>query len=212
MSLYYKKNQIDTVSNKFNFVINDKCAKYTNFNHFGYIGSNSTHPADIDFQKQLGVGGYAKDTSLGQKKLYLQSMGGVKVNFKFPYLRDLIKNQKIVINEAVLVIKNDDIDNKNTPPSLLTILKKLADGKTAFLPDIFEGSSFFDGTYNSTTKEYRMRITRYFQEMLNTNASDYGLVLLIDSRRTTANRFVFKGTDKSLAGRMKLELKYTIIK
>ena len=213
MSLYYKKNQNDTVSTKFNFAINDKCAKYTNFNHYGYIGSGGTLAAKDTLKKQIGAFGYLKDTTLGQKKLYLQSMGGVKVNFKFPYLRDLIKNQKIVINEAVLVIKNDDVDDKNVPPSLLTILKKLADGKTAFLPDIYEGSEFFGGSYNSTTKEYRMRITRYFQEMLNTPTTpDYGLVMLIDSRRTTANRFVFKGTDKGLTGGMKLELKYTIIK
>jgi hypothetical protein len=212
MSLYYKKNSNDTISNKFNFVINDKCAKYTNFNHYGYIGSGGTLAAKDTLKKQIGAVGYVKDTTLGQKKLYLQSMGGVKVNFKFTYLRDLIKNQKIVINEAVLVIKNDDIDDKNTPPSLLTVLKKLASGKTEFLPDIYEGAAFFGGSYNSTTKEYRMRITRYFQDMLNTTTPDYGLVMLIDSRRTTANRFVFKGTDKSLTGRMKLELKYTVIK
>jgi len=212
MSLYYKKNSNDTISNKFNFVINDKCAKYTNFNHYGYIGSGGTLTAKDTLKKQIGAVGYVKDTTLGQKKLYLQSMGGVKVNFKFPYLRDLIKNQKIVINEAVLVIKNDDIDDKNAPPSLLTVLKKLASGKTEFLPDIYEGAAFFGGSYNSTTKEYRMRITRYFQDMLNTTTPDYGLVMLIDSRRTTANRFVFKGTDRSLAGNMKLELKYTIIK
>jgi hypothetical protein len=212
MSLYYKKNSNDTISNKFNFVINDKCAKYTNFNHYDYIGSGGTLAAKDTLKKQIGAVGYVKDTTLGQKKLYLQSMGGVKVNFKFTYLRDLIKNQKIVINEAVLVIKNDDIDDKNTPPSLLTVLKKLASGKTEFLPDIYEGAAFFGGSYNSTTKEYRMRITRYFQDMLNTTTPDYGLVMLIDSRRTTANRFVFKGTDRSLAGNMKLELKYTIIK
>ncbi|MFZ4741851.1 MAG: DUF4270 domain-containing protein [Bacteroidales bacterium] len=216
MSLYYKKNSSDTISNKFNFVINDKCAKYTNFNHYGYIGSGGTLAAKDTLKKQIGAFGYTKDTTLGQKKLYLQSMGGVKVNVKFPFLRDLIKNQKIVINEAVLVIKNDDVDDKNVPPSLLTILKKLASGKTEFLPDIYEGAAFFGGSYNSTTKEYRMRITRYFQQMLNKTDVEYslenGLVMLIDSRRTTANRFVFKGTDKSLAGRMKLELKYTIIK
>jgi hypothetical protein len=212
MTLYYKKQATDTISTRYNFVINDKCAKYTNFNHYKYKGLNATLSASNDFKNQLGVDIPAPDTSLGQQKLYLQSMGGVKVNFKFPFLRDLIKDKKIVVNEAVLVIKNLDPNDKNAPPSLLTILKKLANGKTAFLPDIFEGSDFFGGTYKNG--EYRMRITRYIQEMLNTPTTtpDYGLVMLIDSRRTTANRFVFTGTDKTLANRMKLELKYTVIK
>ena len=206
MTLYYTKA---TVSSKYDFIINDKAAKYTNFNHYNYNGSNSTLSATNDFKNQLGVD-IAPNTSLGQQKLYLQSMGGVKVSLKFPYLRELAKNQKLIVNEAVLVIKNADVDNKNTPPSSLTILKNLADGKTAFLPDIFEGALFFGGTYSNG--EYRMRITRYFQNMLNTTDVDYGLVMLIDSRRTTANRFVFTGTDKTLANRMKLELKYTVIK
>lgn len=212
MSLYYKKTAIDTAVNIYDFNINDKCSKFTNFNHYGYIGTNSTLASNIDFQKQLGLNSFPKDTTLGQQKLYLQSMGGVKVNFKFPNLRDLIKNKKVTINEAVLVIKNMEPDDLSSPPSMLTILKKLADGKTAFLPDIYEGSSFFGGTYNTTKREYRMRITRYLQNMLNTTDIDYGLVMLIDSRRTTANRFVFKGTDKSLTNCMKLELKYTVIK
>ncbi len=211
LRIYYKLAPSDTISTQFNFAINGNCAKFTNFNHYNYNGSNSTLTANSDFRNQLGVNVPA-NINLGQQKLFLQSMGGVKVNFKFPYLRDLIKNQKVVVNEAVLVIKNDDTDNKNAPPTLLTILKKLASGKTEFLPDIFEGSAFFDGIYNTTTHEYRIRMTRYFQNMLNTTTEDFGLVMLIDSRRTTANRFVFTGTDKTLANRMKLELKYTIIK
>jgi len=211
MTLFYKKSSADTVSTKFDFVINDKCAKYTHFNHYAYNGSNSTLSANSDFKNQLGVGG-SPNPGLGEQKLYLQSMGGVKINLKFPYLRDLIKDKKVVINEAVLVIKNDDTDDKNAPPLMITVLKKLAAGKIAFLPDAFEGFNFLGGTYNATTREYRMRITRYYQLMLNTTDEDYGLVMVIDNRRTTANRFVLKGTDKTMANRMKLELKYTVIK
>ncbi|MFZ4400091.1 MAG: DUF4270 family protein [Bacteroidales bacterium] len=213
MTLYYKKAATDTVSTQYDFVFNDKAPKYTQFVHYDYKGLNATLAAEDSLKKQLGVTGYIKDISLGQQKLYLQSMGGVKVNFKFPYLRNWTKGQKIVINEATLVIKNIDPNEKAVPPSMLTILNRTGDGKTAFLPDIFEGSSFFGGTYSNG--EYRMRITRYFQNMLNyTDADfvDYGLVMLIDSRRTTANRFVFAGTDKNLSKRMKLELKYTVIK
>lgn len=206
MTLYYKKNVTDTFSSKYNFVFNEKNIKYTNFNHYGYTNA---HP---DLKNQIGIGG-VPDTSLGQQKLYLQSMGGIKLKLKFPYLREWVNNKKIIVNEAVLVLKNADLNDKNTPPNLLAILKLVANGKTELLPDFYaEGPSFFDATYNSTSREYRIRITRYIQQMLNTNEADYGLYMFVDSRRTTANRFMFYGTDKTLPNRMKLELRYTVIK
>ena len=204
MTIYYKNNENDSL--KYTFVINDNCSKYTYFDHYGYA------TATADLKNQLGIGG-TPDTSIGKQKLFLQAMGGVKVKLKFPTLRDLIKNQKIIVNEAVLILKNADINDYNTPPSLLAMLKKLSSGKTELLPDfIEEGSSFIDATYNSTSREYRIRITRYFQKMLNTTDDDYGLLMFVDSRITSANRFVFYGTDNSLVNRMRLELRYTIIK
>jgi hypothetical protein len=205
LTIYYK-NSGDTTQKKYIFVINDKCSKFTNFNHYGY--SN----ASLDLKKQLGIGMPA-DTTEGFKQLYLQSMGGVKINLKLPYLRNWVKDRKVVINEAVLVLSNIDVNDNNTPPKLLTLLRKLSSGKTAFLPDyIDEGSSFFDANYNSSKREYRIRITRYIQYMLNTTDTDYGLVMLIDSRRTTANRLIIRGTDKTFSDRLKLEIKYTLIK
>lgn len=208
MTLYYKKNPTDTFSSKYTFLINDKSSKYTYFDHYNYLN------AQTDLRKQIGSEGFpTADTNLGKQKLYLQSMGGIKLKLKFPYIREWIKNQNIIVNEAVLVLKNADVDDNNTPPSLLAALKRVANGKTELLPDyIEEGSSFIDATYNSTSREYRIRITRYFQKMLNSDEVNYGLFLFTDSRRTSANRFVFYGTDKSLTNRMKLELKYTIIK
>lgn len=205
LKLYYK-NQGDTTQKKYTFVINDKCSKFTYFNHYSYAD------ASFDFKKQLGIGMPA-DTSEGSKKLYLQAMGGVKIFLKFPEVRNWVKGKRIVVNEAVLVIKNIDIDDNNTPPQLLSLLRKLSSGKTAFLPDyIDEGASFFGATYNSSKREYRIRITRYIQYLLNTTDPDYGLVMLVDSRRTTANRLILRGTDRSFSDRLKLEIKYTLIK
>lgn len=209
MTIYYKNNDKDSL--KYTFVINQNSAKYTYFDHKNY--SN----AHIDLRNQLGVNGSA-DTNLGFQKLYLQSMGGIKVKMQFPYLRNWIKNQKIVVNEAVLVLKNADFDNRNTPPALLAALKRVADNKTELMPDFYDpntntfSSDFFDARYNPVSREYRIRITRYFQKMLNSNEDNYGIFLYADSRRTTANRFVFYGSDKTLASRMKLELRYTVIK
>jgi hypothetical protein len=212
ISLYYKKSPTDTFSTKFNFVINDQCAKFTHFNHYNYTGSNATRAADIDLQKQLGLGGFIKDTTLGKQKLYLQSMGGVKVNLKFPNLRNNFKNKKVIINEATLVLKNIDQNNYNTPPPLIGAFKRLSGNTFTILPDHYEGFNFIDGTYNATTREYRIRITRYIQYLLNYSDIDYGIDLVIDRKKSIANRFIFGGTGQSLPDRVKLELKYTIVK
>jgi hypothetical protein len=212
ISLYYKKTAADTVSTKYNFVINDQCAKYSHFDHYNYTGTNGTRAADIDFQKQLGLGGYTKDTTLGKQKLYLQSMGGVKVNLKFPYIRSCFAGKKVIINEATLVLKNIDLNNYNTPPPLIGAFKKLSGNTFTILPDHLEGFSFIDGTYNAANKEYRIRLTRYIQYLLNYTDIDYGIDLVIDRKKSIANRVILGGTDKSLASRVKLELKYTIVK
>ena len=89
------------------------------------------------------------------------------------------------------------------------MLKKLSDGTTALLPDLVEGSTFFDGVYNPLTREYKIRITRYLQQLLVSTDPDYGLVLLVDNRRTTANRVMLKGTNP---GGVRLEIKYNKVR
>ena len=145
---------------------------------------------------------------------------GRNVPPKLPFINKLLKDktgkaQKVTVNEAVLVFQNAEANDYFTPPTDITMLRKLADGSTVLLPDIMEGSTFFDGVYNPSTREYRLRITRYLQQILNSYSSDpsnfidYGLYLLVDNRRTTANSVMLKGTDNK---GIKLELKYNIIK
>ncbi len=207
LTLYYKSTSTDTVQSQYIFAINSYAARYNTFDHNGYAN------ASLSFKNQLGVG-MPKDTMLGKQTIYLQSMGGIKVNMKLPYIRNFVKDKKIAINEAVLVFKNADINDNFTPPASITMLKKLANGATAILPDLIEGSTFFDGYYNPYTREYRIRVTRYVQQLLTSYANDqyfvdYGLYVLVDNRRTTANRVMLKGTN---SGGIKLELKYNVIK
>ena len=213
-TLYYKTtNSItDTTEYQYPFLIDTYTGRYNFFDHNGYADATAA------FKHQLGIG-RPKDTTLGKQNIYLQSLGGTKVKMSLPYISKLLKDQngnpqKISVNEAVLVFQNADANDFFAPPVDLTMLQRNADGSTTLLPDITEGSTFFDATYNSSTREYRIRITRYLQQLLNTyttNTSfvDYGLYLLIDNRRTTANRVMLKGTDNK---GIKLELKYNIIK
>ncbi len=213
--LYYKgtSNVTDTTQLQYNFLIDTYCGKYNYFDHNGYTNASS------GFKNQLGIG-VTKDTTLGKQNVYLQAMGGTKVKMKLPFINKLLKDktgkaQKVTVNEAVLVFQNAEANDYFTPPTDITMLRKLADGSTVLLPDIMEGSTFFDGVYNPSTREYRLRITRYLQQILNSYSSDpsnfidYGLYLLVDNRRTTANSVMLKGTDNK---GIKLELKYNIIK
>ncbi len=202
LNLYYKATSTDTTETLYSFLIDNYAARYNYFGHNGY------KDASYSMKSQMGIG-MPKDTTLGKQTVYLQSMGGTKVKMILPTVRNLVKNQKVAINEAVLVFKDADNNDFFSPPATITLLKKLANGSTSILPDLIEGSTFFDGAYNPYTREYKIRITRYLQQLLNSTDPDYGLIILVDNRRTTANRVMLKGTN---SGGIKLEIKYNKIK
>jgi hypothetical protein len=79
-------------------------------------------------------------------------------------------------------------------------------GHKGILADYFdEGTTFFDGVYNSTSKTYRFRISRYLQQLLNDKVGDYGLSL---QNSANAPRLILNGSSTT-TGKIKLQLIYT---
>ncbi len=164
-----------------------------------------------DFVSQLLEG----DTALGQQKLYLQTMGGVKTKITFPSLAHwtdtLSEGCHIVINEAKLIITGADVDTTCfTEPSTLSLVKFNASGSTSILPDYQEGTAYFGGSYSLTNHCAQFRISKYIQELLLGKEDNYGLSLGITGGGYTAHRLVVNGPETETEP-LRLEITYSIV-
>jgi hypothetical protein len=195
INIYYHNDSTDSLVYRVS-ISNTSLARFGNFNHYGYAD------AAPEFQNQLLNG----DTTLGSQLLYLQSMGGVKTIIRFPYLLNWIKDQKIAINEAQLIIKNDDPESTFNPPSSLALFSITDEGKLGFLPDQFESALYYDGNYVSNG--YRFRISRYIQDILINDINNNGLYMMISGASLNANRIILNGSGNT-DGPLMLRLIYT---
>jgi hypothetical protein len=138
--------------------------------------------------------------------LYLQSMGGVRTVIKFPYLMSWVKNQKIAINDAQLVMKNHNPESILDPPGNLSLYGITRDGKLTFLPDQFESSLYYDGNY--ANNGYRFRIALHIQDILTNDTLNNGFYLMIPGASINAQRVVINGPADA-NDRFMLRLVYT---
>lgn len=194
LTLYYH-NDIDTLS--YPFVINADCAKFTNFNHYGYTD------ADHDLQNQ--------DTNGINSRLFLQSMAGMKIKVKLPHISDLYSNGPVGINKAELVIRVDKSDHtasKFPHPPKLTIARINDEGRYFFTTDFLFGETFLGGFYDPIKHEYRFRVTRHLHDILSGKYENHGLVVLVAAAAVRGERVVVKGNDLSEKN-LTLEIVYT---
>jgi hypothetical protein len=199
VDMYYH-NSTDT--SIYSFGINSDCKRFGHYEHEDYSGAAPMLTQQI-----------AGDSALGEQFLFLQAMGGVRVKLRFPNLKSWFDSQKVIINDAQLIFTNASSSNTFSPPAAIS-LYPIADDGTLYpyqLPDADEGSSYFDGTYNSTAGTYRFRLSHYVQQIMNGNQSDNGLFLVIPGSSLSANRLVLNGTGSPSSG-LKLYIKYTIVK
>jgi hypothetical protein len=179
LTLYYH-NDKDTLS--YPFVINDDCAKFHHFDHAGY------QHAEQSLLQQ--------DTGGNNARLYLQPMSGVKVRIDLPYLDQLKKDGPIGVTRAELVLRPDPSDHTATQfgkPLRLTIARITDEGKYAFISDFLEGETFMGGDWDPVLGEYRFRVTRHIQDMLNGKYPNNGLVVMVSGASVSANRAVILG-------------------
>lgn len=200
MTIYYRNST--QLSLSYNFVINEKCAR---FNHFDHDYTN----ADAAFRQQV----INKNTSLGEQVLYLQAMGGVKTKIFFPHIKNFKALSTFAISKAELVISNYESTSSFAAPIALALTKLKSDGTNAFLPDdaVYEGETYFGGSYNSATNEYRFRLNKHIQQLISTNDVDHGMALLVSGSAVYANRLLMNGPKQS-NNKMRLLLTYTILK
>ena len=134
-----------------------------------------------------------KDSIAKSPYLYIQSLGGTLVRVKIPGLKDKSKYpEKMIINEANLILPLADINPDNNPPSQLYCAMYKEDGTVGAILD------YFDGTYDSSKKQYRICLTRHIQNLLYGTIDDWGLLVYINGRGAIANRCVIDGNNAVL--------------
>ena len=207
MALYYHNADEDSL--RFDLLIDGTAARFNSFNHYGYAD------ASPEFRQQVLNG----DTTLGRDKLYTQPMGGTRIKLHMPYLRDLVKDHKIAIANAQLIFTNPDKDTNLALPDALSLYRLDTAGNIGVVTDYNEGTSFFGGSYDESTRTYAFRLTRYIQNILTGDTTDNeNSYLYISAANPLKNILYYKGVtlngtapyDPSRQdGRVKLKILFT---
>lgn len=203
LELYYHESSEGSAMRYDYYVTSDDCY-FNQYLHNYTTGSEG-------FVQQVIEG----DTALGRQTLYLQSMGGVRALLRFPNIErwgDSLQHEHLIINEAKLTlpILKTASHGYQTVASL-ALLSLNADGSTTVLPDYFEGSSYYGGSYTSATESVTFRISEYLQDLVSGKSQSQGLYLSITGAAFNANRCVIPGPDASGEQQLNCKIKYSII-
>ncbi len=193
----------------YELTINDGCGRFLHYDHNRYLDASQ------DLKRQI----LNHDSAQGRSKLFLQGLGGVRIKVKFPFMKNFGKGKVIAVNDALLMFKNYETDTTLAPPYSLTLLRQDSVGTIGHLPDEYEGTGYFGGTYNATSRTYFFRITQYMQKiLLNSYSKSYDLYMYVTNPRynqVTPNRIILDGTNPAIPGsntsRFQLKVTYTIL-
>lgn len=205
LQLYYHDASTPNKPQRYNFYVTTSDTYFNHFDHDYMQGSS-------EFVSQLMEG----QEGLGQTALYLQAMGGVRAWLKFPNLdhwTDSLEGCHLVVNEAKLILPASTMltDSTFKAPTNFILLGFNADSTTYLLPDYYEGTSYFGGTYNSSQQSVTFRITRYLQSVILKKKDNVGLCLGINGAAYNAQRLVINGPESNEMEKMHLEVTYSIV-
>ena len=194
--LYYRNTAVvDTFT--FDFVINTSCVRYS-LSHFDH--TKATEPGLV-----LAL----QNQTAGQQEVYVQALGGARVELRFPNILDYATNGSGAVAKAELVIPVDErYYPLYVPPTQLFVFRKDDNGEDVSLPDQLSGTTLIGGLYDPEDHEYRFVITRWIQGVLNGEYPNTGLAVLPGSNGVSVNRAILFGPEHPIAP-MKLRLTFT---
>lgn len=208
LQLYYHNTSDESNGRRYNYYITSADTYFSQFDHDYTLGA----PA---FTQQV----LEHDTALGQEVLYLQSTGGIRSLIKFPnlqYWEDSLAetHQHLIINEAKLILPaSSQIGDSSVflAPSTLALLSLNEDGTTSLLQDYYEGSAYYGGSYNASTKSVTFRIGEYMQQVMQGKINSQGIYLSINGAAYNGQRWIIAGPDSDEENRTRCEIKYSIV-
>jgi len=179
--LYYKNDSADSL--RYGYVVSSVSPRVGKYTH-DYTNASQ------EIKNQVLDG----DTTLGQKKFYVQGLAGLRSVIKFPNLIEWARKGKYALNEVKLIFTGFEPEPYLEAPAALFLVKRNADGTQDILEDQYEGASYFGGQYQSSTNEYVFRITNHIQSLLSdTTEVDNGLFVYANSSSLNPKRFIFNG-------------------
>lgn len=204
LQLYYHNAATPEKPMRYDYYITSADTYFNQFFHDYTLG-------DEAFLNQVLEG----DTALGQQRVYLQAMGGVRTRIKFPTLLHwadtLPESCHIIINEAKLIVPAASVDTSVfTAPGSLALVYFKEDGTTSILPDFYEGSGYYGGGYNSTSNSASFRISEYLQDLLLGKMTDCGLSIGIYGGAYNAHRLIVNGPEVE-NNPLRVEITYSIV-
>ncbi len=167
------------------FLINEFSRRGTRVEHFGYEEANPLLQAQVVQQ----------DPATGDSLVFLQSLGLLRAEIELPFLEDLDRLDRVVINKAELILPVNEgfITDEFLPPARLTMLRYSDEGQLRFLTDYFVGQSYFGGAYDEEEKQYSFNISQHIQLVLDGRLENTGLALLISGNAVNMSRLVLNG-------------------
>ena len=205
LQLYYHNAATPDKPMRYNFYVTSSDAHFNHFDHDYTQGSSEFVNQMIDGQE-----------ALGQSAIYLQTMGGIRARVKFPNLvhwADSLEGCHLVVNEAKLVLPASTMytDSVYKAPTNFILLGFNDDNATYLLPDYYEGTGYFGGTYSSSDQAVTFRITEYLQSVIMEKKDNNGLCLGINGAAYNATRLVINGPESNEMEKMRLEVTYSIV-
>jgi len=205
IGLYYHNNDKDSLVYK--YVVNFNAAHFSNFNHYGY------QDATADFRQQVIDG----DTTLGEQKIYMQGLAGVRTLIEFPYLNKMPDFYNYSVNDAKLFVYDIDTTSGYSAISSLTLSQELVVDSVAnyyLISDASSGDRYFSGKYNFDGNRYYFRITQYIQDLIAGRTPGNKLRIEIVGGAVHPNRLVAAGWNPTADlqdKKIQLQLIYTKI-
>ena len=180
MTLFYHNGE--GVPSTFDFIIGTSSARYT-VARFDY-GTASVP----DVAQALA------DTTYGQIATYVQSLGGIRTEVRFPHLDSYASTPYRALAKAELVVPiAGEYHSTYVPPDQLFAFRKADDGTDLLVPDQITGQGQVGGFYDEENKEYRLNLTRWAQGVINGTYPNTGLALVPGSNGVSVNRAVLAG-------------------
>ena len=205
LQLYYHNAETPDKGMRYDYYVTTSDAYFNHIDHDYTQGS-------LEFVDQLLNG----NTDAGQETVYLQCMGGVRTLIYMPNLEhwaDSLEDSHIVINEAKLVlpVNTTTMDSLFRLPTNFILLGFNADSTTYLLPDYYEGTGYFGGTYNTNQQAVVFRISEYLQSIISGKKENFGLSFGINGAGYNAYRMIVNGPESFEVNKMRLEVTYSLV-